>query len=139
MNPSVCVRGLITVANEPLYNKAKIPFPPPPDFQRPKENAAIHVLENVLNKVVFKDFDIINLNLINESLCNTSLLAVADKEIFFQFSVRDPRNNSKMTVLHLQTIIYLYWDVLSMGFFCNLCLVWNVDARNGVQINKWKN
>ena len=62
MDPSVLVRGLITVANEPLYNSAQIPFPPPPDFQRPKENVAIMVLENVLNKVVFKDFDTVFVN-----------------------------------------------------------------------------
>lgn len=62
MDPSVIVRGLITVANEPLYNKAKIPFPPPPDLERPKENVAIQVLENVLNKVVFRDFDTVFVN-----------------------------------------------------------------------------
>lgn len=62
MDPSVLVRGLITVVNEPLYNRAQIPFPPPPDFQQLKENVAIQVLENVLNKVVFKDFDTVFVN-----------------------------------------------------------------------------
>jgi hypothetical protein len=53
MDPSTIVKGLITFANLELYNQARVTFPPPPDYQRPREDKAIHVLENVLNKVVF--------------------------------------------------------------------------------------
>lgn len=62
MNPSARVHGLITFANKPLYDQARIPFPLPPNFQRPKENVAIQVLENVLNKVVFKNYDTVFVN-----------------------------------------------------------------------------
>ena len=62
MNPSARVQGLITFANKPLYDRAQIPFPPPPDLQRPKENVAIQVMENVLNKVVFRDYDTVFVN-----------------------------------------------------------------------------
>ena len=37
MNPSARVQGLITFANKPLYDRAQIPFPPPPELQRPGE------------------------------------------------------------------------------------------------------
>ncbi|PWY87060.1 hypothetical protein BO94DRAFT_535176 [Aspergillus sclerotioniger CBS 115572] len=53
MNPAAIAKGLITFANLELYNKACITFPPPPDYVLPKEDIAIQVLENVLNKVVF--------------------------------------------------------------------------------------
>lgn len=62
MNPSARVQGLITFANKPLYDRAQIPFPPPPELQRPKENVAIQVMENVLNKVVFRDYDTVFVN-----------------------------------------------------------------------------
>ncbi|OGM45093.1 hypothetical protein ABOM_006651 [Aspergillus bombycis] len=45
--------GLITWANKPCYDKACIAFPPPSSSPRPKENTSVHVLQNVLNKVIF--------------------------------------------------------------------------------------
>jgi hypothetical protein len=53
MDPAGLVKGLISFANLELYNKARIAFPPPANYVRPKEDIAIQVLENVLNKVVF--------------------------------------------------------------------------------------
>lgn len=53
MDPAQLAQGLISFANLPLYKKARVTFPPPPDYRRPKENVAVKVLENVLNKVVF--------------------------------------------------------------------------------------
>lgn len=62
MDYSTRVHGLITCANKPLYDRAQIPFPPPPDLQPPKENVAIQVMENVLNKVVFRNYDTVFVN-----------------------------------------------------------------------------
>ncbi|KAE8146106.1 hypothetical protein BDV25DRAFT_170044 [Aspergillus avenaceus] len=53
MKPNDIVYGLITWANQESYNNARIPFPPPPDFKRPKENTAVEVLENILTRVIF--------------------------------------------------------------------------------------
>ncbi|PWY96478.1 hypothetical protein BO94DRAFT_529864 [Aspergillus sclerotioniger CBS 115572] len=53
MNHGAIARGLITYANLPLYNRARVNFPPPADYSPPKESVAVQVLENVLNKVVF--------------------------------------------------------------------------------------
>ncbi|KNG90711.1 hypothetical protein ANOM_001121 [Aspergillus nomiae NRRL 13137] len=53
MNVNEIAHGLITWANKPVYDKACIPLPPPPGLLRPNENISVHVLQNVLNKVIF--------------------------------------------------------------------------------------
>ncbi|KAB8268357.1 hypothetical protein BDV30DRAFT_243481 [Aspergillus minisclerotigenes] len=56
MDYSARAQGLITFANLPVYEKARIiHFPPPVDYVPPKEPIAVQCLANVLNKVVFGD------------------------------------------------------------------------------------
>ncbi|GLA49040.1 hypothetical protein AnigIFM63604_004644 [Aspergillus niger] len=55
MNPAAIARGLITYANLELYQKAEVKFPPPANYVPPKEPIAVQLLENVLNKVIFKE------------------------------------------------------------------------------------
>ncbi|PYI03592.1 hypothetical protein BO78DRAFT_389316 [Aspergillus sclerotiicarbonarius CBS 121057] len=53
MDPTAFAQGLITYANLELYKKARVNFPPPTNYEPPKEPVAVQLLENILNKVVF--------------------------------------------------------------------------------------
>ncbi|KAB8218927.1 hypothetical protein BDV33DRAFT_192402 [Aspergillus novoparasiticus] len=56
MDYSARAQGLITFANLPVYEKARIiHFPPPVGYVPLKEPVAVQCLANVLNKVVFGD------------------------------------------------------------------------------------